>query len=251
MKKVLLLTCAALLLVSVPAMAQVKLGWNACGIAPNAFTTDVVFPCNGANGTPRAILYGSFTDPVGLPTLIAMDGEMDMQTTNPITPTVSFFEFASDVNPTGCNPGVVFGDERPAAGCTGVSSLCGTFPAGGQCNIAQGWLYTAIDPQIAANRGKLRFSVFRTATIAAAAATEYFVFHVDFYADLASQAGGPCVNCPDQAAFVWNSLVLKDPGGADVTVATPSCATWNGGTSICAATPTLNKTWGALKSLYR
>ena len=30
-----------------------------------------------------------------------------------------------------------------------------------------------------------------------------------------------------------------------------NCASINGGTGTCAATPTINKTWGQLKSLYR
>jgi len=248
MKKVLLLTCAALLVVSVPAFAQVELAWDQCKLAGGA--SDVAFPCGSADGSPKAVLMGSFVSPAAQPTLIAMDGEVDIQVSSAALP--SFWDFASDVNPGACNPGAVFGDERPGGTtCAGVSTVCGTFPAGGQCNLAAGFLTTALDPSIGPNRSKLRFSIFRTTTTNAAAGTNYFVFHLDFYADLASESGGPCLGCADQAAFVWNNLVLKDPAGADVSVATPDCATWNGGTSICAATPTQSKTWGALKSLYR
>lgn len=98
------------------------------------------------------------------------------------------------------------------------------------------------------------FSVFRTSIINVAANTDYFVFKIDFYADLATESSGPCAGCSDQAAIVFNRLGLlapASPTNEDEELLTAACATWNGGTSICGVTPTQNKTWGALKSLYR
>jgi hypothetical protein len=67
---------------------------------------------------------------------------------------------------------------------------------------------------------------------------------------------GSCAGCTAGACFVFNESKLNQPAGfGDYTVTAPAAGnfcTLNGGAPICPqATPTQNRTWGAVKSLYR
>lgn len=205
-----------------------------------------MFPCGDGDGTPKATLIGSFSGAPHQPNLISMDGEIHYA----VFPTLpDFFRFTTPAEPTNCNPGAVFSYERPAS-CVSASSLCDD----GLCDYAFGVVTDLTDPGLAPFEGRMLFSVFRLTTIDAAANTDYFVFKLDIYADAATEPGGSCAGCGAQAAFVFRRLGLLAPvvpGNQDYSLTSLDCATWNGGTSICAATPTRNQTWCALKSLYR
>ena len=70
---------------------------------------------------------------------------------------------------------------------------------------------------------------------------------------------GSCAGCLRGACLVLNSVQLGRLPGASPTLVTvvptsggtPGIATWQNGHAECAAVPVRNRTWGAIKSLYR
>lgn len=253
MMKWLPLSCVVLLTISAipaPARAQgeLQLAWNVC--KSTGGVSDVSFPCGGGDGTPKATLIGTFDHAPHQPQLVAMDGQVDLYTESALP---DFLKFATMAEPTNCNPGIQLGDERPVS-CTNAGSLCGSVPPGSECDVVFGVLTQASTPSLNPNRARMLFSVFRTSTIDAAANTEYFVFKIDFFADMAVESGGTCSGCNAGASFVFDRLGLLAPyvpGNTDYELYNPDCAQWNSGTSVCYVVPTRNTTWGALKSMYR
>lgn len=73
-----------------------------------------------------------------------------------------------------------------------------------------------------------------------------------------STGTGACAGCATPTCIVLNECKLQQPAGAgDFTVVNEAAGktrwvTWNGSPTNCpAGTPTLSRTWGAVKSLYR
>jgi hypothetical protein len=92
---------------------------------------------------------------------------------------------------------------------------------------------------------------------------EYYLFRASI--SKAKTVGtGSCAGCTDAACLVMNRLVIAQPAGVgDVTITTPIVSNYvtygggavgggpNGGTGCPGATPSQNRTWGQVKSLYR
>jgi hypothetical protein len=258
MKKVLILS-AALLAFAVPAFATIDLAWNAC--PAQGGTADVVLDCANASGL--AALYGVVSTPVAIVGFVNMDCVIDLQVDLPNSLT-AFHNFQDPVvNPAGCNDGWIFGDERgPAATCAASTLLWGATPpnVGG----SQGTAAAGYKPNPSASRGRFVTTTFRssTAPINLVANTLYFGFHLDLYTLQATEAGGACDGCtvPMRIAFNEASLgSLSSVNGveaAPVVVTQPGAfgiesSSFGGGSIPAGATPTQNRSWGALKSLYR
>jgi len=64
-----------------------------------------------------------------------------------------------------------------------------------------------------------------------------------------------CVGCSQPATIVFNETKLLSPSEPQQVITNPAdnyCVGWNGGVVSCpGATPTENRTWGAVKNLYR
>jgi len=95
--------------------------------------------------------------------------------------------------------------------------------------------------------------------------TEYFSFNININ-NAKTVGAGNCAGCQTPICIVFNSINVVPPAPAvGVKLTGPSngfdadFATWQGGAGVVvggvsgcgAATPTSNKTWGAVKSLYR
>jgi hypothetical protein len=87
--------------------------------------------------------------------------------------------------------------------------------------------------------------------------TEYAVFKLNI-GRAKTIGAAPCVGCNTGAAIVLNEIKLGQPAGApggDERVTNQAdnyCNTMQSGAPVCpGATPTHNRTWGAVKSLYR
>jgi hypothetical protein len=256
MKKILVLCATALVLSAPSAFAGLDLTWGAC--ASNGGTTDVVLDC--ANGSALAIMYAQVAHTDAIAGFLSMDAVVDIQV-DAVTLTPFWDLNDPVVNPSGCNPGWVFGDERPSTGCASASALLwGQFPAGGQ-GTASG----AYKPGVGGpNRGRVIGGVFRSSTspINFAANTNYFAFHIDIFSALAGEAGGPCPGCSTPMQIVFNQAGLgflaaqnsTESGTINVIgpgVLSNQSTTFGGGDIPDGATPTQSKSWGALKSLYR
>jgi len=70
-----------------------------------------------------------------------------------------------------------------------------------------------------------------------------------------STGTGACAGCATQVTMVLNNIHAAGLSGTSEDLSAPinnGCVTWQGTSGIpCNATPTQNKTWGQVKSLYR
>lgn len=241
MKKILLL-CAGLATLWAPVTyAGLDLSWNSCppdGLVPN------ITPDCAAGGTHY--LVGSFQSPVAMGGFAAMDIYIDLQVEGADLTPFWHFEVA------GCNPaGLEFSSDRTALGAS--------------CTLDTPWTL-ANDADIisygaglnGANRARILCSVTLSGGRPILATHDYYAFHLGFRTAEASEGGGNCAGCSDKVAFVWNQADLYNDGSGPgfLSVIDPgslgNCVGWNGPSAgLCATTPTLNRTWGAIKAQYR
>jgi len=257
MKKSLLI-CTALLTLSLAASSAFAVGntinWGQCiGVGP---IPNQVFDCATLGGPYNLVLE---IQPPALAGWFATDLDLDLQVQAPGLD--SFWH----MDGAGCNAtGLSISAARntiPTAG-TPVCSALYTGSTGASVSS----LITAYGVGFGgANRARILITVARSASspITAVAGTDYYLSHLTFSLDNASESGGLCNGCTQAAAIVYNSSTLysvagagsNSPEAAPVQVDGPglgsNCASINGGNGTCAATPTLNRTWGQLKALYR
>jgi len=86
------------------------------------------------------------------------------------------------------------------------------------------------------------------------AGTEQMAFKL-ILSNVSTVGAGSCGGCADGACIVLNSMYLAQCNGPNFNLTMPlsrNFVTWQGGIPDCpAATPAQNRTWGALKTLYR
>lgn len=92
------------------------------------------------------------------------------------------------------------------------------------------------------------------------AGSEYY--SMNFVVNNAKTVGtGACAGCLDPVCIVLNEILITQPAGtpgespAVTDLLTSNYVTWQGGQIAApgcpAATPTVNRTWGQVKSIYR
>jgi hypothetical protein len=247
MKSIVALLALAVLMVARADAAGLSLTWDRCATNPGA-TTNTTFDCSD----PSAIhtLYAVFSSPVAA-NVLALEFSIDFQVDAPALPT--FWQINTPITPTACNDGVLFARIRSATTCSAKQ----IWQAGGAAVMNP---QVGFAPYGGPNRGRIVGSVWTTTPIAIAANENCHGFHINFLPSVATEAGGSCAGCQTPAAIVWNSATIGElahggvvPEDVPITGAgiVGNCATVNGATSVCAATPARNRTWGALKSLYR
>ncbi len=97
------------------------------------------------------------------------------------------------------------------------------------------------------------------------AGTEYYAFNL-VIRNSNTLGAGACTGCSDPVCIMFQEFLIEQPAGTpgeSARLTNPlasSYATWQGGTNDCfcadcspapCTTPTLNRTWGQIKSLYR
>lgn len=245
MKKI-LLVCAALAMLAGTAQAKgVGLAWNGC-MGTSFATNTTQFDCDPFAGS----IYSLFTNmslDAQLSGIVALDGIMDLAF-NGQTDVPQFWHYEQG----GCNAaGIVLqkGRNTTVCGSPNSSALCGT--GGSACDgviTAYGLNYGG------PNRARLLFTMARASvnpTTLPAAPTLVFVCSLDFFMDNAATCAG-CAT-PTSIAFNWATLYTiggvagavssTDPGSVQPSVCVNA--------TTCDVVPVKNKTWGALKALYR
>jgi hypothetical protein len=253
MTKPLVLGVAFLALSAAPVSAAgLSLTWDACATNAGA-ASDKVLDCADPSGIAQ--LFGVFNSPSALPADgLQLDFSIDLQVSGATLP--DFWNFNTMITPAACNDGVLLFSSRPGTViCSAANPWLG--PQTG-CGCDEVIHYRPNHG--GSNRGRLLGLVSRPSSPGIAANTNYYGFHLEFISTVAVEAGGACAGCSESVAIVWNSALIRttpsagvDPTSVPISGAgiASNCATVNGATSICAATPARNRTWGALKSLYR
>jgi hypothetical protein len=249
MKKTLLIAGALLCLGVSMASAQggINLSWNDCGPAGQPSQT---FACN-TNGNPPHTMIGSAVSPNPIDLMVAAAMVLDLQTNQPaLTP---WWNMDTAPAPPGCRTGSLSASFDFSLGPFTCGDIWGGGATGGSNYISQFGGK--------ANHGRIRLVCAVPAPIAVDNSTENYYFKVTI--NNAKTAGtGNCVGCLDGACIVFNSLELdQNPGvpGGNTIISNPlgsQFVIWqSGGGSVAGgcpqATPTNNKTWGSVKSLYR
>jgi len=252
MKKITLL-CGLLLAVTASvaaAAAGVGLRWNSCngdgGLANRSFA------CNSNTGVNA--LVGTFEMGGDLLGVVGTEIVIDLASADPTLPAWWAFRNVGTCRQTSLTMNSTI--SATAVNC--VDWAAGASAGGiGAYNIGARGANTA--------RLVAALAVPAVGATDLAPGTEYFSFNLNI--NNAKTVGtGSCAGCQNPVCIVFNSINVVPPAPAVGTKLTgPSngtdshFATWQGGAGVVvgaligcpAATPTTNKTWGQVKTLYR
>jgi opacity protein-like surface antigen len=240
MKKLLLLSSALLVLTASAASAQVNLSWNNClGVGTAAMNKN--YACTGAGEVHRLVM--SWKNPVAQPQFVSIAAVVDIQTSSPILP--DFWRRGL----TECAEGNVdFPGSLAGIGNASCINLWSDANTGGGFDYSSGFG--------GPGRARLRTTFSRDTPTATVYGTHYLAGVIN----LLTAFDDTCPGCQVPGCLVLNSMELLqvaegDPAD-DIYVMDHAdqrnWVTWQGGDGSCVgATPTQNKTWGSVKSLYR
>src|SRR5262245_24519116 len=244
MKKTLLITGVLLALTATMASAGgINLAWNDCFGAGGG--NNKPFACNADTGNND--LYISYDPPLNIPDLNGSNPLLDLQSAS--TPLPAWWQMK---NIGTCRQNSI----------SAISAITGTCPdswAGvGVAGVAA-YLTTGVLPSMPLNRARILGSV----SVPGASAqpvdpgTEYFCLLIRVNNAKTAGAAG-CAGCQDPVCIVLNEVLLTSNNSGDNRITDPlanNFAMWQGGAigppGCPAATPTSNRTWGQLKSIYR
>lgn len=245
------ISCSALLLVALftpPAFCAggLSLTWGDCGQA-GAGQAVQSFACDTDVGSEP--LYCALVTPEPVDSVLGIEITIDLQVAGASLP--DWWRFDTG----GCRDGALHADVDFGALST-CRDMWVTSPSGGFST------YTVGMPHGGANQAriKLAFAVPTTEALSLEAVFMYYAARL-----LLPNVGstGDCAGCQSAACLVLNQITLLRPPrpegtpSADVVIANPVQGTsnWAGWQTLsagsCQAVPVQNRTWGAVKSLYR
>jgi hypothetical protein len=240
--RTLFLTSALLVVAAVANAGGINLAWNDCGAAGQVSKT---FACN-TNNLLGAIMIASAVSPIDMPQFVGEESEMLIQTDQPaISP---WWQLQS-------------------GGCRGITAVaCGFDFTGGPFTCIDPWSGAAAGGMNyiagfgAPNRAQLRTIGAIPGNTQIDNVTEYYIFKITLLGAKTTGTGA-CAGCTDGACVVLKQINLVQQAGApggDHLMTNPifrQYVTWQAGGALggeCpGVTPTQNRTWGSVKSLYR
>jgi hypothetical protein len=242
MKKSLLFSGALLALsVSVASAGGVNFYWNDC-LGDGGVIDNSLFACGASSATDHAVGSFALTNPMN--DFVAVEVVVDLQAASATLP--AWWDFSP-------SPGA----------CHGTSlSVTFDFSSLGQLSCADPFGTPAQGGIAAYNENGNRARVVGVGAIDAlnpqhlSSGTQYYGFELGLKKDKATGAGA-CAGCSTPVTLVLNSINAVGTGATSQELETSAinnqCITWQGGAGagVCSAVPTHNRTWGAVKSLYR
>lgn len=219
------------------AAAGINLSWTSCGALGTSTKT---FAC--AANTGSDVMVASYVAPSGTTGITGMEAVIDIQSSTPTMPDWWLFKNAGTCRQTA------------------LSSL----PAGASCDgdywagQASGGISAYITPYLSAtNRARLLIIYAVPSNLAGPvdADVEYFAFTTTI-THAKSVGTGSCAGCETPMCIVLNEIKLTQGVGIGDfrigTAAANNIITFQGESpSNCLTVPVKNRTWGAVKSLYR
>lgn len=243
MKKSILIAGAMLVFGASMASAQggINLSWNDCGAAG---TGNATFLCNTNTGLNSAV--ASFIPPTTLPEYLGLESQVDIRSQNPTLP--EWWKhgsgFCRGTNGLGVSFDFTAGpfscvDFFAGAAAGGFVYEYPTSPSNG--DRARVRIVCAVPFD---NRGQIDEGV------------EYYAYKLNLLRSKTTGTGN-CAGCSEPVCIVLDNIKLAQPPeqNNDPLVSNPidrNFVTWQVSDPTCpASTPTVNKTWGQVKSLYR
>lgn len=236
------LTAALMLVASMASAAGINLLWNDCALGGGV--QNKTFACTSNTGTNS--LYASFIPPAGITAATGVETVIDLLVENTATLSGGWWAFknASTCRQTALSSSADFTSN------TGCTDYWQGLAAGGVTAYIQSYSGNA-------NRARL-LAIYATAVANATSMDSNLEYYgVKFNISNAKTVGtGACSGCLDKVCLVFNSIKVTQPAGVGDFVisdeATGRTATWqNEVAGTCLPVPVKNRTWGAVKSLYR
>jgi hypothetical protein len=252
MKKMLLISCAMLALTATTVLAgSLNISWGP-ECASDALVVNKNFNCATNSGSSTMVC--SIVPTADHELLIACDAVIDGQVALGNTVIPNWWQFK---NVGACRITAL----STTASFSGSAVACAD-PWSGQASPTIDYygdpVLVAIPvPPVVGNRARIKVgnSTPAAAAMGVSAGQEYDMFNVVIN-NTKTVGTGLCTGCALQMSWVFNSIMpgYKDGGLNNhediITPIVNGCVTWQGGT-LCGETPTQNKTWGQVKSLYR
>jgi len=253
MKKMILISSVMLALTATAAMAAgLNISWGP-ECASDALVVNKVFACTSNTGS--STMVASFMPTANHELCIAMDAVIDGQVAVGNTVIPNWWQFK---NTGACR---ITGGMSTNVAFSGSASACVDAWLGGGTPTIDYYgdpVLVAIPvPPVVGPRARIKVGCSVPAALAGAvvAGQEYSAFQI-VITNSKTVGTGSCTGCLVPMSWVFNSIVPAYLDGGvnnSETLINPmvnGCITWQGG-QLCGETPTLNKTWGQVKSLYR
>ncbi len=232
------------------AVATIDLTWDNCAFDNTpAHSQNVTFACNGSrDATNPYRLFATLRAPAGgYRGLAALQAQIDLQDESGTLPPFWGFE------PGGCN-------EAYLAVQTTRPPTCGTTANNPWVPASDAEGFVLIFNRMG-NRSRMEV-VVTTLPLSAqnlASDGDYYLFDVAINEDSFINSPPGCTGCGSKVGMVFNSVKLESSApflNADPLVVSQSgsigtCAMVNGASIAFCNVPTQNRTWGAVKALYR
>lgn len=231
--------------------AGINLSWNDCGTFGQCNQS---FACD-TNGPGTFTLVGSFVPPAGVTQLIGVEIILDLVANSPTVPDWWQFKNAGTCRTTAINSSFSF--------VGGPYSCTDYWEGQAQGGIASYQVGAAIGSGYPANLGRILIAGSMPSEFVHGLDenTEYYAFKL-LVSKSKTVGTGACGGCDVPVGFLLEQVRLHQPVGVgDYTLQyqdSYQMAAWqNGQFSVydvgynCPPVPARNKTWGALKSLYR
>lgn len=252
MKKAILL-CGMLLAITASAAsaAGVNFAWNNC--YGDGGVSNANFACNTNSGSGLAV--GSYVTPAaGVNGVTGIEVVVDLATASPTLPAWWQLFNVGACRQTALSINAIINP---------LDVVCQDYWAGQATPGIAAYQVGLYGPNTA--RIKAAVAIPAGTQSAVAGNTEYFAFNLGL-SHAKTVGTGACAGCNIAACLVLNTIKVATPVAADDvklsgggTAPGSDAITWQGGagvsstlgTSCPSATPTQNKTWGQIKSLYR
>lgn len=236
--RLLTVTMALTLTASAASASGVNLSWSACGALGTSAKT---FACNINTGAAELIV-ASYMPPAGSTAITGLEGNLEVLSSTVTVPDWWMFKFSGSCRTT-------------AVSVAAAGAACdGDYWAG----QASGGLTAYITPLASAtNRAQLRVIFAVPGALAAPVdpTLEYLGWTTSI-SHAKTVGTGSCAGCAVPMCIVLNEIKLTQAVGVGDyrigTTLTNSVLVWQGESPAnCLPVPTRNRTWGAVKSLYR
>jgi hypothetical protein len=219
-----------------PAAAGINLSWNDCGAFGSSST-----PLTCTSNVGKLLMIVSATPTVTLGQALTQETVIDIVTSGPTLSPWWDMRASGGCRPTSCSASFSF---EPLANCADPWS--GQALGGFDYGIAP--IFNA--PSGTDARIRTVCALPAHSPVVLEAGTEYYMCEIII--NKAKTVGlGSCAGCTDDGTFTLESVKISEPDNAPE--GNPTYTTPDNGVVIMTngPTPTLNRTWGRLKALYR